>query len=166
MSALSRAGVVDLTTWMTGASGGAWLLGGLFGSSLRKSALVDPATYVNDHLADLTKPVFEGTFRANEILTNFGSNTLSVSLPVAPFNEGTGDANDKILCQSELKIQSPMVSSSQAQGPILAEYYSKAVGYQVLGSNLEGGYGVTLSGIGKDPLLADQQAPLPIIQVR
>lgn len=164
-SSLARAGVLDLATWMAGSSGGSWLLGGVYGASLGKESLIDPATFVSARMADLTKAVFDGTFRANDILTNFGINGVA-SLPVAPFAfqacAATTTAN--ILCQSELKFQSPATKASQAGNPALAEYWGRALAYQMLGASFQdAGMGLTMSGLLKDGLLSNHNAPLPLI---
>jgi hypothetical protein len=165
LSGLSRAGVLDLATWTAGASGGAWLLGGVYSNSLGKTALVDPASYVTTKMADLSRSVFDGTFRANEALTNFG--TTGFTLPVAPFapTATSAAATEKIFCQSELKFQSPAVPASQAGTPALAEYWARALGYQLL-TVPEGGSGLTFSGLARDSLLASHNAPLPLIQLQ
>lgn len=165
LSGLSRAGVVDLATWTAGASGGAWLLGGVYSSSLGKTALVDPATYVSGRMADIARSVFDGTFQANAVMTNFGSPGLT--LPVAPFAATTTAAatTDKVLCQSELKFQSPAVPASQTGAPALAEYWARALGYQLLAAP-EGGSGLTFSGLARDSLLAAYNAPLPLLQLQ
>ncbi len=165
LSGLSRAGVLDLATWTAGASGGAWLLGGVYSYSLGKTALADPATYVAARMGDLSRSVFDGTFRANEALTNFGS--TGVTLPVAPFAQTTTSAatTDKVFCQAELKFQSPAMPASQAGNPALAEYWARALGYQ-LSTAAEGGSGLTLSGLAGDSLLSGQNAPLPLIQLQ
>lgn len=165
LSGLSRAGVLDLATWTAGASGGAWLLGGVYTSSLGKTGLVDPATYVLGRMADLSRSVFDGTFRANEVLTNFG--TPGLTLPVAPFAATATAAatTDKILCQAELKFQSPAVPASQTGTPAMAEYWARALGYQLLAAP-EGGSGLTFSGLARDSLLAAHNAPLPLLQLQ
>lgn len=165
MSTLQKANVLDLATWVAGASGGSWLLGGLYGASLGKEGLVDPATFVNARMADLTKSVFDATFRANDVLTNFGVNGVA-SLPVAPFapQASAAAATESILCQAELKFQSPAVKSSQAGNPAMLEYWSRALGYQLLGpASQDGGIGLMFSGLVNDPLLANQKAPLPLV---
>lgn len=164
-SSLAQAGVLDLATWMAGSSGGSWLLGGVYGASLGKEGLIDPATFISARMPDLTKAVFDGTFRANDILTNFGINGLA-SLPVAPFafqaSAATTTAN--ILCQSELKFQSPATKASQAGNPALGEYWGRALAYQMLGASFQdGGMGLTMSGLLTDGLLGNHQAPLPLM---
>ena len=161
-SSLARAGVLDLATWMAGSSGGSWLLGGVYGASLGKEGLIDPATFISARMADLTKAVFDGTFRANDILTNFGINGV-VSLPVAPFafQASAATTTVKILCQSELKFQSPATKASQAGNPALAEYWGRALAHQMLGASFQDG--LTMSGLLKDGLLSNHNAPLPLM---
>ncbi|GAB5034461.1 lysophospholipase [Nannochloropsis oceanica] len=164
-SNLAQAGVLDLATWMAGSSGGSWLLGGLYGASLGKEGLIDPATFISARMPDLTKAVFDGTFRANDILTNFGING-GVSLPVAPFafQDSAATTTANILCQSELKFQSPATKASQAGSPALSEYWGRALAYQMLGAPFQdGGMGLTMSGLLLDGLVGNHNAPLPLM---
>lgn len=164
-SGLAQAGVLDLATWMAGSSGGSWLVGGVYGASLEEEALVDPGSYIEERLTDVSKSIFDGTFCANDVLTNFGVNGVA-SLPVAPFASQPSAAatSASILCQSELKFQSPGIKPTQLGSSALAEYWGRALGYQLLGtSSLDGGVGVTMSGLLEHGLLAEHQAPLPLI---
>ena len=164
LAGLAEAGVLDLATWISGASGGSWLLGGLYENSMQKNGL-DIDSFFAERDMEMGKSLFDGTFSANDVLTNLGVNGWFIPT-VKPFKTQPSAAatSASIMCQTELKFQSAAIKSLQTKTYAFAEYWGRAVAFQLLAQ--DGGLGTTMSGLLNHNLLADHNAPLPFMLIQ
>lgn len=153
-------GVFDHLAYVSGLSGGGWYVMAHFIAMLEQATVIDPAAVLDDIKEQLYLSVIGDDFDANSIFTDF----LGQPMYYSPLR-GQKNSTDEILCEGELKLQSPLTFSDRSASPV--DYWARAITAQIIPTNLREGRGLdlTFSSFASSRLLETHSGPLPFLQI-
>lgn len=159
--ALFDLGVFDQASYVSGASGGSWYTMAHIIASLGKSdRVVDPAAVFEDIQEQIYLSMWGDTFEMNDMFTDV------IGPPFYPSRLGpSSPSTDETLCESELKLQSPLTFPYFSASPL--DYWSRAITTQVMPGSRRAGRGLDLlfSSFAASPLIATGAGPLPVVAI-